>query len=111
MEYHAFQLLLSSKTNKEGFTKMSEVEWTNIKGSRPADLIFGKCGAFKYRTTNSGGLEIWCRNGFDKTEHLVKLAASCQEGFDRWLSGDVIQNALPYINAQTRETLINGMIE
>ena len=84
--------------------------WIEIPPSRPADYLFGKTGAFKYRQLddkdNVGDLQIMVRNGLTKEERLVVLPYTCVEGFQAWLGGALIQKALPFCSASTRDELL-----
>lgn len=87
--------------------------WKEIPPSKPADMVFGKNGAFKWRQLsdkdNCGDIQVMCRDFITKEETLVALPYLCLEGFQSWLDGELIQRALPHCSASTRELLINGM--
>lgn len=88
------------------------MEWNLIAANRPADMIFGKTGAFKWRVIDDKSVEVWCRNGLDGSEHLVTLPEECLKGLQLWLSGKyLIQDALPNVSADDRETMLSGITD
>ena len=95
-----------------GYVKR-KTPWKEIPLSKPAEQFMGKIGAFKWHQLddkdNCGDIEVMCRNMFTKEERLVTLPYTCLEGFQAWLDGEMIQNALPHCSSSTRELLINGL--
>ena len=64
-------------------------------------------GGLQYRNLGNGTVECFGKCVFTKKDHSVIVPI---EGFLRWFfEGELIQNAMPDVDADTREFLISGI--
>lgn len=82
--------------------------WNVIPIRTPADRIFGKTGANRWIVTREK-IIVECVDRFNNKTSIVEIPSAFLPGFERWLNGEYIQNALPMVSASVREQLISGM--
>ena len=81
--------------------------WNDIPANKPADLILGKVGAFRW-FFDGDTIEVECRSVNSGKITTIKLPGVYVDDFLDWLDGTLIQVALPNLSAEQRELLING---
>jgi hypothetical protein len=74
-----------------------------------ASKIFGPCGAVGFTPQKDGSIEVRCINGLNKKESFVKIGKDHVPGFEAWLEGELIQNAMPFLSSSDRELMISGI--
>lgn len=84
--------------------------WNHIKNNSLAGLVYGKAGAFSWRD-NGVDIEVKCYNVLNKRTTLLTISGIFFDGFQKWLKGKHIQDALPNLTPSERELLISGMTD